>query len=210
MAKEEKEIAALAQFLPDGAFVLVAPFFSKYAIFLTLTRERKSVHGDYRSPAAGSNAHRISVNITLNKYSFLVTLLHELAHLTAFVAYKNKIAPHGAEWKAHFRDILLPFLAAKVFPQDVHAAIAQYLKDPAASTCTDPVLYKTLRRYDAKKEGWILMEDVAIGSTFQTADGRRFVKLEKRRTRSKCREIASGRMYLFSALAEVMVMSGTA
>ena len=207
MAKEEREIAALAQFLPKGAFNLVAPFFDAHLIHLTLTKERKSVHGDYRTPVRGSKAHRISVNITLNKYSFLVTLLHELAHLTAFVAFKNKIAPHGAEWKAHFREILMPFLGAGVFPKDVHAAITQYLKDPAASTCTDPVLYKTLRRYDAGKEGWKLVEELAVGAHFETADGRRFIKIEQLRTRSKCREVASGKIYLFSGLAEVSVVA---
>ena len=41
------------------------------------------------------NNHRISVNGNLNKYSFLITLIHELAHLLTFTQYKNRVDPHG-------------------------------------------------------------------------------------------------------------------
>lgn len=205
MPKEERAVPELAQFLPENSFPLVAPYFKDYIIHLSLTHERKSVHGDYRSPARGTKVHRISVNATLNKYSFLITLLHEIAHLTTYVQYGNKVAPHGAEWKDHFRHVLAPFIKASIFPKDIDAALRRYLHDPAASTCTDPNLYKTLLQYDPRKRGWALMDDVPVGTQFSTSDGRVFVKLEKMRTRSKCKEIGTSKIYLFSGVAEVKV-----
>lgn len=208
MPKEERAVPELAQFLPENAFPLVAPFFRDHIIHLSLTHERKSVHGDYRSPARGTKVHRISVNATLNKYSFLITLLHEIAHLTTYVQYHNKVSPHGPEWKEHFRQVLIPFIKAAIFPKDIDAAVRKYLHDPAASTCTDPHLYKVLRHYDPHKPGWVLMEDLPPGTRFSTSDGRIFVKLEKVRTRSKCKEIATSKIYLFSGVAEVKKLDG--
>jgi SprT protein len=140
MPKKETSINALKQFLPPGTFNLVAPFFQAHIIHLTLTRERKSVLGDYRHPTKSNPYHRISVNINLNQYSFLITLLHELAHLLTFVHFKHTVSPHGKEWKTQFRHILFQFLGKGFFPKDVEKALLAYINNPAASTCTDPNL----------------------------------------------------------------------
>src|SRR6478735_209674 len=108
MSKHESPLTALARFLPPGTFEVVAPFFHEHTIHLTLTRHRRSLHGDYRAPSRDHPYHRISVNATLNPYSFLITLLHEIAHLTTTVAHGLKASPHGREWKSEFRKILLP------------------------------------------------------------------------------------------------------
>src|ERR1700742_4582889 len=99
MRKQETSLTFLEQFLPNGTFEKVAPFFKTHTIHLTVTHERKSVWGDYRSPSPDCPVHRISINANLNQYSFLITLLHELAHLLTYVHFKNEHAPHGKEWK---------------------------------------------------------------------------------------------------------------
>src|SRR6266699_2864927 len=100
-AIEEHPMHALAAYLPDGSFENVVHYLHQHRVHLTVTRERKSVLGDYRNAVHGKN-HRITVNGNLNKYAFLITLLHELAHLLTYEKYGHRIQPHGAPWKSEF------------------------------------------------------------------------------------------------------------
>jgi SprT protein len=203
MKKQEQAVSYLEHFLPKGSYEQVAPFFKTHVIYLSITHERKSVLGDYRSPTQEIPYHRISINANLNPFNFLITLLHELAHLYTFVEYGGKVLPHGKEWKAQFRNILVPFLGKHYFPTDVEQAVKDYLHNPAASTCTDPNLYKALAKYDQRKPGFKMVDEVPVNGYFETEDGQLFQKTEKKRSRSKCRHIATGRLYLFSGIAEV-------
>ncbi|MEI8278890.1 MAG: SprT-like domain-containing protein [Bacteroidota bacterium] len=206
MKKQEKSLHSLEQFLPLNTFEQIAPFFRTHTIHLTLTHERKSVLGDYRHPVPDNPVHRISVNVNLNQYSFLITLLHEMAHLVTYELFKNKVSPHGQEWKTQFRHILIPFIGKHIFPSDVERALQAYLHNPAASTCTDPRLYKALLRYDEKRPGYKLVDDLGINQLFATDDGTVYQKLERLRTRSKCKNVKTGKMYLFQGVMEVKAM----
>jgi hypothetical protein len=205
MAKQEKPLEGLARFMPPGTYERVAPYFQQHTVHLTITRHRRSLHGDYRPPSREHPYHRISVNATLNAYSFLITLLHEIAHLTTTVQHGLKAAPHGKEWKDHFKQVLLPFLGKEIFPHDVEKALQAYLRNPAASTCTDPHLYKALARYDAPEEGRMHAEEVPIGQKFQLGE-RTFLKLEQLRTRSRCKDLGSGRIYFVQGIALVKLV----
>lgn len=203
MKKQETSLHLLKRFIPEGSFDLIAPFFLNHTIHLTLTHERKSVLGDYRNPIKEQPYHRISINVNLNPYSFLITLLHELAHLMVYVHFKNDVAPHGKEWKTQFRHILIPFIGKGFFPKDVEQALLAYLRNPAASTCTDATLFKALYRYDEVKPNYKLVDDIEPGQWFETEDGRVFEKVDQLRTRSRCRELSTNRMYLFQGIVEV-------
>lgn len=203
MKKQETSIFLLQRFIPKGAFEHVAPYFQSHTIHLTLTHERKSILGDYRHPVKDQPYHRISINVNLNPYSFLITLLHEIAHLETWVHFKNKVSPHGKEWKTQFRHIMIPFLGKGFFPKNVERALLSYLHNPAASTCTDPDLFKALYRYDEQKPGYKLIDDMEPGHWFETEDGRVFEILEHNRTRSRCRDLATGQVYFFSSIIEV-------
>lgn len=203
MKKQETSIHFLEQFLPQGSYEQVAPFFTSHVIHLTVTHDRKSVLGDYRHPTRQEPHHRISINANLNKYSFLITLLHELAHLQTFIHFKNKAAPHGMEWKTQFRHILIPFMGKKYFPSDVEKALFAYLHDPAASTCTDPRLYKALYKYDEHKPGYLLVDDLLDNQKFAIEEGDVFQKITKMRTRTRAKNLKNGKMYLFQGIMEV-------
>jgi len=203
MKKQETALTFLEQFLPHGAFIQVAPFFKEHTIHLTLTHERRSVLGDYRNPTRDEPFHRITVNATLNPYSFLITLLHELAHMYTYVHFKNNVQPHGREWKTQFRHILIPFMGKRFFPADVEKALYAYLHNPSASTCTDAQLYKSLYRYDEHKPGFKLVDDLNDNQYFETEDGHVYQKLERLRTRTRCRNIRTGKVYFFQGIAEV-------
>src|SRR6478735_2373906 len=110
MPKTEHPLEALKTYLPENSFEQVTFFLQHYKVHLTITRQRQTVLGDYRNAADGKN-HRISVNGNLNKYAFLITLLHELAHLLAFEKYGNRIVTHGREWKSVYSNILKDFVS---------------------------------------------------------------------------------------------------
>jgi hypothetical protein len=206
MPKKEAPISALQDYLPPGTYEPVLTYLRQYRVHLTVARERRSILGDYRH-RHGSNTHRISVNGNLNKYSFLITLLHELAHLLTFEKWGNKVASHGREWKATFGELLAQFLAHDIFPIDIKTVLLQSLHNPAASSCADEPLLRTLKLYDEKRDGAQLVETLPTGALFKTHDGRVFQKGEKLRKRFRCVEVATKRVYLFSGVYEVQVVA---
>jgi len=202
MSKTEHPLQALAEYLPPRTFLAVAEYLQRYKVHLTISRERKSILGDYRN-AHNNRTHRISVNGNLNTWSFLVTLLHELAHLLTFEKYANKVQSHGREWKALFGQLLAQFIHSKVFPADIEKELLATLHNPGASSCAEESLMRVLRRYDAKKEGQLLVEEIPAQALFKMKDGRIFKKGEKLRKRYRCQEVATGKVYLFSPVFEV-------
>jgi len=207
MPKKEVHIAQLQDYLPAGTYEPVLAYLRQYKVHLTVAKERKSVLGDYRHRTHHAN-HRISVNGNLNNYSFLITLLHELAHLVTFEQYGNKVQSHGKEWKTIYGQFLHQFLLHKIFPADIEKELQQSLKNPAASSCAEDGLLRVLRKYDTDKNGYRLVEELPVQSLFRTSDGRIFQKGVKLRKRFKCVEVATGRLYLFSPVYEVEMVVG--
>lgn len=203
MSKKEAPISALQQFLPAGTYEPVLQYLQHYKVHLTVARERKSILGDYRHKH-GAETHRISVNGNLNQYSFLITLLHELAHLLTFEKWGNKVSSHGKEWKAVFGQLLAQFIEHDVFPADIKTSLLQSLHNPAASSCADEHLLRTLKNYDKNASNALFVESLPDGALFKTHDGRIFKKGEKMRKRFRCVEVATKRMYLFSPVYEVL------
>jgi SprT protein len=195
MPKKEAPLEYLSQFIPEGAVALVLEYLHQYRVHLTITRERKSVLGDYRHATRAQN-HRISVNGSLNKYSFLITLIHELAHLVTFMEYGNQVQSHGKEWLKHF-------LALSIFPDDILAALKKNLHNLPASSCADEDLMRILKRYDKNPGKLLLVEQVEEGGSFATDDERVFRRGKKLRKRFQCVEVATGKLYLFSPIYEV-------
>jgi SprT protein len=203
MPKTEHPLQALSHFLPPNTFEPVAHYLQQYKVHLTISRERKSILGDYRHAFRG-RSHRISVNGNLNTFSFLITLLHELAHLLTFDKYGNRVQSHGREWKTEFGVLLAQFIENKVFPADIEKELVASLHNPAATSCAEDNLMRVLRRYDAKgSDHHMLVEEVPIGSVFKMNDGRMFKKGEKLRKRFRCEEIGTKKIYLFSPVFEV-------
>lgn len=202
MAKQQAPMAALQQYLPPGSFEGVLHYIQHYKVHLTITRERSSILGDYRH-RHGTDHHRISVNGSLNPYAFLITLLHELAHLFTYEQHGSRVQAHGTEWKQQFGRVLAQFIEQKIFPADVEQALLHTLQNPAASSCADEKLLRVLYCYDAKKDGHLLIEQLADGAVFSIKGGRTFKRGQRVRKRYRCTEIATGKVYLFSPVYEV-------
>ena len=202
MPKKEVPITQLQDYLPPGTYDPVLAYLRQYKVHLTVARERKSILGDYRHSTHHAN-HRISVNGNLNTYSFLITLLHELAHLLTFEQYGNKVLAHGREWKMIYAKMLAQFIQHKIFPADIEAELLRSLQNPAASTCAEDGLLRILRKYDAKETHHRLVEELSVHDLFRTSDGRIFKKGERLRKRYTCVEVKTGKVYLFSPVYEV-------
>ena len=189
----------LSPFLPDNTERYIACFLVDKVVHFTISKERRTKHGDYRQPHKGQ-PHRISVNGSLNQYAFLITTIHELAHLTTFEKHGNRVRPHGAEWKQEFKKLFLPLLAQDILPDDVQLALSRYLADAKASSCSDDRLYRVLRRYD-KNQG-TLVEHLPHGAQFKL-NGKIFVKGKKLRKRYECKDASNGKLYRVLGIAEI-------
>jgi hypothetical protein len=202
MPKQEAPIEYLKRYLPDASAALILHYLNKYKVQLTITRERKTILGDYRH-ATRHIGHRISVNGNLNKYSFLITLIHELAHLVTFEQYGNRVMAHGKEWKGVYAMLLADFLNGEIFPVDILHALKTSLHDLPASSCSDEKLMRILRKYDKNQNGLVLVEQVQEGMLFEVEAGKVFRKGKKLRKRYQCIELETGKLYLFSPIYEV-------
>src|SRR5690625_4787424 len=184
----------LAKYLPERAVDPVFELVKEYGIYLKIVRERKTRHGDYRRLPNGQ--HQITVNSNLNKYRFLITLVHEIAHLMAFEQYGRYIKPHGREWKYTFQHLMLPFLVPEIFPTDLLPILANHFRNPKASSETDATLSIALKKYDPDN-GQSFIYELPLGTTFRIYNGKVFQKGQKRTKRYECKELSTGKIYIF-------------
>ena len=206
MPKKESPLHALSAYLPEGSFEDIAAYLTEYKVHLTVTRERTTVLGDYRNRHSDRN-HRISVNGNLNKYSFMITLLHELGHLLAYEKYGTRIQPHSEQWKGEFGKLLARFITKKIFPADIEHWLTGSLANPAASSCAEDGLLRILKKYDPHKPGMYFVEQLPAGSLFKVKGGKIFSKGNRVRKRFLCKEVATGKLFLFSPVAEVQLVN---
>lgn len=177
---------------------LIKSWINELNVKVKLSKERKTKLGDFK--VYQGNMY-ITINDNLNKYSFLITLVHELAHAYVYVQYKNTVNPHGKEWKNKFKSLMLNFLSNEYFPDAILNPLSKYLISPKASTYSDLDLAKSLQRYDNSILNTVL--EINDKNSFFTYSGRKFIILNKLRKRYKCKEISTGKVYLFHPLTQV-------
>ncbi|PRD57236.1 SprT-like domain-containing protein [Sphingobacterium gobiense] len=195
----------LSQYMPEVAAPIISAWINDTGCQFRISRSRRTKLGDYTAPFRGA-PHKISVNHDLNPYAFLITTIHEFAHLQTWQQHKHQVKPHGTEWKGHYKQLMAPFLQLDVFPSDIRQAIVQYMENPAASSCTDIYLYRTLRKYDHNTAEQWTIESIPTNSIFALENGRVFQKREKLRKRYKCVELSTDRTYLIHPIAVVSLI----
>jgi hypothetical protein len=193
----------LSKYIPEQAVTPVFELIVTHRVHLKIVNERLTRHGDYRKGMSGK--HEITVNSNLNKYKFLITLLHEIAHLVAFETYGRKIKPHGLEWKHSFQKLVVPYIRPEIFPTNLLPLLARHFKNPTASSDTDTTLTLALKMYDKPNDKNYIF-DIPYGSVFRITNGKIFKKVALRTKRYECLEINSGRTYLFNPNAEVELL----
>ena len=194
----------LSKYIPEQAVNPVFELIVANQVHLKIVNERVTRHGDYRRGASGK--HEITVNANLNKYKFLITLIHEISHLVAFEKFGRNIKPHGDEWKYSFQLLMVPFIRPEIFPPNLLPLLARHFKNPKASSDTDATLSLALKQYDAENDKNYIFE-IPYESVFRISNGKIFKKIALRVKRYECVEINSGRIYLFNPNAEVELLN---
>jgi len=193
----------LLKYLPERSVPTVFELIKSNNVALKIVNERVTKHGDYRRTPNGE--HQITINANLNKYRFLMTMVHEIAHLIAIEKYGRGIKPHGVEWKYTYQQLMLPFINPSVFPNQLLPDIANHFKNPRASSDTDAKLSVLLKQFDEKTDKNYIFE-IPLGSTFRIHNGKVFKKGNRRVKRYECLELSSGRVYLFQPNAEIELL----
>ncbi|MGB0524387.1 MAG: transcription elongation protein SprT [Flammeovirgaceae bacterium] len=197
----------LRPYTPQGTAQILADWIVHYAVSVKISPPRSSKLGDYRPPQNGQG-HRISINGSLNPYAFLITFVHEVAHLVTWEQYQHKVLPHGVEWKLNFKKLMKPFLVEQVFPKRILHPLKKYMMNPAASSCRDDSLQKILAEYNPEHQhrSWHYLDEIPTGTIFIIENGRIFQKMEKLRKNFKCMEVNTKRMFRISPLMKVKVL----
>ncbi|MFD0798195.1 SprT-like domain-containing protein [Maribacter chungangensis] len=198
--------SVLTPYLPERAVAPCMALIKENQVHLKIVNERVTRHGDYRRLPNGQ--HQITVNATLNKYRFLITLVHEIAHLIAFEKYGRHIKPHGLEWKHTFQQLMLPFIRPAIFPSVLLPLLARHFKNPKASSGTDAQLSIALKKFDEQQSDKTYVFELQVGSVFRIYNGKLFKKGNKRTKRYECVEVSTGKTYLFQPNAEVELING--
>jgi len=193
----------LGKYIPQASVDSVFQLITVHNIHLKIVNERVTRHGDYRKMSNGQ--HQITVNSNLNNFRFLITLIHEIAHLIAFKKYGNSIKPHGIEWKRTFQQLMLPYLRPEIFPNNLLPFLAIHFKNPKASSDTDTNLSLALKEYDAPNDKNYVFE-IPLGRRFRIYNGKIFKRGQRRVKRFECIEITTGKVYLFNPNAEVELL----
>ncbi len=199
----QKNSEILKKYLPEQSVALIAQWIVELDFKLKIKKERNSRLGDYTAPHGGLN-HTITINHNLNKFSFLITMVHEVAHLVTYNEYKDSVNPHGKEWKQNFQKLMQPFLTPDIFPLEIFSALRKYMANPAASSCSDSQLLRVLKLHDPDSDT-LFVERIPVNTLFLYQKNKVFKKGETIRKRIKCVEISSGTVYYFNPLTEVQI-----
>jgi hypothetical protein len=175
----------------------------KYHFKFILKRSRLTKLGDFKMNRANGQ-YTISVNRDLNPYQFLITFIHELAHLKVAEDHPRSVKSHGHEWKNAFKELLQPLLTEAIFPEPLLAVLSKHMTNPKAAAGSDPKLWNALKEFD-HNESMTQLNSVADDTGFIFRK-KQFTRLKKRRTRILCRAKGSQRLYLIPGIAEVEVL----
>jgi SprT protein len=197
-------LGVFKRFVPLEAADYCLALYQQHGFEFKIKKSRRTKFGDYRFDPTHQK-HVITINNDLNHYAFLITYLHEFAHLITYQKHKNQVNPHGEEWKNTFKMVSLPVLNPQVFPELLLKKFAHYLRSPKASSCSDPNLYALLRQYD-HPDDTCLLKTLQVGDQF-LFNKTSFQYLELKRTRILCLQINSGRKYLIAQIASVKKIS---
>jgi len=192
-----------AKYVPPLAVAYCHDLLNFYGFRLKITGSRRSNLGDYRY-LSSEKKHLITINHDLNPFQFMITYIHEVAHLVTFEEFQAKVKPHGMEWRENFRNLIQPLIRNHVFPDNLLPVILRHFNSPKASSCADPQLTKVLSQYDSESDSTKMLSDIGIGEVF-SFNKRLFQKEQKKRTRSICLDLTTGKKFLISDAAKVEV-----
>lgn len=197
----EQEKSILAEHLPLRSVDYVHSLFQKYPCNFKIVPPRKGKLGDCRYPMYNREA-QITVNGDLPLLQFLITTIHEFAHLKTFLDNGKRVAPHGAEWKANYVLLFQPVINQLLIEPNEIEVIKKHLDSPSATSCNDPHLSD---HFNTKNDGTLLLKDIPSGAHF-AFNGRRFIKGNLVQKKFIIYDADNQRDYRLSGLANVHLL----
>ncbi len=191
----------LGEYIPQAFVAYVHSLLCSTNVRFRIVAPRKTKLGDFRRPINVQGIPQITINSNLNPYAFLITTLHEIAHLHTYLKYDPIVKPHGEEWKYEFQQVLSPLISDQSLPDILKTCLKNTIKNTKAASYSDIALSRALRQFDPFKRQ-VSLEEIETGAHFRL-NKKSFKKGKLRRTRYLCSELSSGRSYLIHALAEV-------
>jgi hypothetical protein len=161
-----------------------------------LRKSRQTKIGDFI--CRSGQAPQITVNNDLHPFLFLITYIHEVAHLHVHQRHGHRVEAHGEEWKNSFRDLLAPVMTSEIFPDKILRGLKRHMVNPKASTFSDAELTELFRSVDPKWSRTTLLSEIPEGSLFGL-HGKWFRKGALQRTRVLCLELKTKRKFLVPA-----------
>ena len=98
-SKREQYQKVLSKYLPEEFIDMVVELLVTHPVAFKIVKPRKTKLGDFRVNSR-TEKPQITVNGDLNKYSFLITTLHEFAHLINFKENGKKCTKRDSDF--HF------------------------------------------------------------------------------------------------------------
>lgn len=190
----------ISNFVPKHSINRLMDILNEQKVIIKVVNQRQTKHGDFRKLPNGH--FQITVNNNLNPHQFLLTLVHEIAHHVTFQKY-GRVKPHGKEWKRTFQHLMLPFLHPEIYPREILVPLANYLKNPKASTDSDVKLSLALKENKAES-GKCFIFAVPLDSIF-IFKNKKYRRGAKRKTRYECLQLETNRSYPFNQNAEVII-----
>ncbi len=192
----EKLRETLQQHIPAPSIEYCLHLWQSNPFKFKLRKSRQSKVGDFT--CKHGQVPQITVNNDLHPFLFLITYVHEVAHLHVHQRYGHKAEAHGEEWKNTFRDLLTPVMNTDVFPDKILRGLKRHMVNPKASTFSDAELTELFRSVDAKWSRATLLSEIPEGSLFGL-HGKWFRKGALQRTRVLCLELKTKRKFLVPA-----------
>lgn len=186
----------LRKHIPSPAVPYCYQLWAQQPFQFKLRKTRQSKVGDF-SYKHGQTP-QITINDDLHPYLFLITFVHEVAHLRVHHQHGNKAEAHGDEWKDTFKELLQPVMTHEIFPDKLLRGLVRHMSNPKASTFSDPVMTQLLREADPKWSRQTLLSELPEGSLFGL-NGRWYRKGELQRTRVLCVELKTKKKFLVPA-----------
>jgi len=183
----------LRKYISNEAFSFVEKWIAPYDCDIKISKNRNSKLGDYRYRLGQKKL--ITINETLDFQLFFFVLTHEIAHLVT-LSINEKIFPHGKEWKACYRNLLLESICA--YSEDFQPLVIKFSKNPKASYSAAPEIVK----YFSKDSDKDFVGDLSLGSRFEYR-GQKFELLSLRKKNYICVSADSGRKYIFRDCVQV-------
>jgi SprT protein len=186
----------LNKHVPAGAVAYCLALWDAHPFKFKLRKTRQTKVGDFICRTG--QAPEITVNHDLHPFLFLITYVHEVAHLDVHRQYPRSADPHGGEWKKAFIARLRPLMTTEIFPVTLLRQLSLHMENPKASTFSDSDLTEALRAFDPKWKSATLLSEIPEGSLFGLR-GRWFKKGRLQRTRFVCHEVKTKRKFLVPA-----------